>query len=93
MIFPLLAIYFGSVFFTKTPPGGQILLVPGFSLEPERGHACHNRNTAVSQMPFINIKLVQFLIVKHQAGVGKAGFVSYVLVSLIRTLLVQKYVF
>lgn len=93
MFSPLLAIYFVSVFFTKTPPGGQILLMPGFSLVPECGHACDYRSTADSQMPLINTKLVQFLIVKHQAEVGKAGFVGYVLVSLIRTLLVQKYLF
>lgn len=93
MFFPLLAIYFVLVFFTKTPPGGQILLVPRLSLEPERGHTCDYGRTAVSQMPLINTKPVQFLIVKHQAEVGKAVGGGCVLVSLIRTLSVQKYLF
>jgi len=43
-------------------------------------------------MPLRNIKLVQSLIVKHQAEAGKAGFLGYALVSVIRTLSVQKYV-
>lgn len=93
MFFPLLAIYFVLVFFTKTPPGGQILLVPRLSLEPEHGHTCDYGRTAVSQMPLINISLVFYNEKLYRLEVGKAVGGGCVLVSLIRTLSVQKYLF
>lgn len=51
-----------------------------------------------SQMPLLNTKLVQLLTVKHQgvkhqAEVVRAGFFGSVLVSSIRTLSVQKFLF
>lgn len=52
-----------SIFFTKTPPGGQTLLVPELPLNT--AHPCGYTSTAVSQMPPINILLVQFLTVER----------------------------
>lgn len=78
-----------SVFSSKTPPGGQILQMPGFSRAWRWSRVWLQKYCGFSGATH-KYQLVQFLLVQHPAGAGKASFFGDLFVSLIRTLSVPK---